>query len=135
MCTVSSIVLLLSLIRHKHGIHTFVMTLRGCVVDFTNGGILSGYQSLLLHLSGTPSLKTGTSPLAVNSSTTIYIFYKNTELLSFTIILDSIKWFRGFFFGGGVGTVIAQQLREVCWRIMFWAASINWGCRSENHWN
>ena len=30
---------------------------------FTNGGILSGYQNLLaLHLSGTPSLKTGTSP-------------------------------------------------------------------------
>ena len=33
------------------------------VLSFTNGGILSGYRSLLaLHLSETPSLKTGTSP-------------------------------------------------------------------------
>ena len=33
------------------------------VLSFTNGGILSGYQKLLaLHLSGTPSLKTGDSP-------------------------------------------------------------------------
>ena len=43
------------------------------ILFFTNGGILSGYSSLLaLHLSGTPSLKTGTSPLAVSSSTTVY---------------------------------------------------------------
>ena len=35
----------------------------GQKIDFSNGGILSGYSSLLaLHLSGTPSLKTGTSP-------------------------------------------------------------------------
>ena len=33
------------------------------VLSLTKGGILSGYQSFLaLHLSGTPSLKTGTSP-------------------------------------------------------------------------
>ena len=33
------------------------------VLFFTNGGILSGYLSLLaLHLIGTPSLKIGTSP-------------------------------------------------------------------------
>ena len=34
----------------------------------------SGYQSLLaLYLSGTPSHKTGTSPLAAYTSTTVYI--------------------------------------------------------------
>ena len=35
---------------------------------------ICGYQSLLaLHFSRTPGLKTGTSPLAVNFSTTLYI--------------------------------------------------------------
>ena len=44
---------------------------------FTNGGIPSGYSSLLaLHLGGTPSLKTGTSPsscLLVNNCLYILI--------------------------------------------------------------
>ena len=53
---------------------TRITTVKQVFVSFTNGGILSGYPSLLaLHLSGTPNLKTGTNPLAVNSKSTIYL--------------------------------------------------------------
>ena len=51
-------------------------TVKQVFFAFTNKGILSGYQSLLaLHLSGTPSLMTGTSPL-VYSSTTVCVCYE-----------------------------------------------------------
>ena len=71
------------------------------VLFFSNGGILSGYLILLtLHLSGIPSLKTGTSPLAVNSSTTVYIckHYKkdpwkySTKRWDLEIFINNHKW-------------------------------------------
>ena len=48
--------------------------------EIYNGGIFSGYQSLLaLHLSGTPCLTTGTSPLAAYTSTTVYIYHNGVQ--------------------------------------------------------
>ena len=38
----------------------------------TKGSLVDTRAYLALHLGGTPSQETGTSPLAVNSSTTVY---------------------------------------------------------------
>ena len=62
-------------------------TVKQVFFSYTNGGILSGYLSLLaLHLSGTPSLTPPVlAPLAVYSSTNIYAYpWTGLVIISFT---------------------------------------------------
>ena len=84
------------------------------VLYFTNGGILSGYQSLLAsHLSGTPSLKTGTRPPNC-------LLLDNCLYIWFHFLKISPKYYGYFLLVQSVSKVIIDFSQFLFWVLLLY---------------